>query len=640
MRFVTVAPALLPSLRQSLLALCFLGGLANLHAQYGVSPSQTGMFFDDLRARAENRQKTGGVRQGEGVYDFSQEGFAIGPDGTPMGPLEEASRQVNQGYTATGSYIYSQRQAGDYTQYSGPYPSSGDFFAPAYTSDPYLGGKRNLKVGPVNVGLGLTGTFEYNDNITRSGEDPTEEAIAGLYLNVSANYPISETNSLTISTAIGFDHYFMHPEVSPYGEEFVLNVLPGSTISFDGKLGPVYYVIYDRMSVRPAVQNDFALNNTEIFGVFQNDAGIGAAWAINSSLNLSVNYMHSNAIALQDEDAKYDRTTDSIQASLAWSPGGTWTAGLEGSYTWVKYPEGYNNDGTLATAGAFFAMPVGNSTYFRVAGGIQSFEFEDPEEFKGEFSRSAFVSAQNKLNRDTARKAELEKGSVTPAEQEEYDKLTGDKGSIAKYQGLVNEQLTAYRSDNGLFNGSTNDSNDLSDYYFNATISNRLTSRISHALSFGHESALNTTSNFITADYVSYGVGIIAWRGSRLSLSGYYESAEESGGVQRTAENPDADGNAQTESLREDIDQWGMDAYLSHQFTSRLRGGIGYHYGVSESSQESRDYTQNSFNIDFSYLVNSKLSLSLGYRFFTTDADNSIYEFDQNRFVMSANYNF
>ena len=633
MRFVTVAPALSSSLKQALIAISFLSGVANLHAQYGVSPSQTGMFFDDLRARAESRQKTGGVRQGEGVYDFSQEGFAIGPDGAPMGPLEEASRQVNQGYTATGSYIYSQRQAGDYTQYSGPYPSSGDFFAPAYTSDPFLGGKRNLKVGPVNVGLGLTSTFEYNDNVTRSGKDPTEEVIAGLYLNVSANYPISETNSLTISTAVGFDHYFMHPEISPYGEEFTLNVLPGSSISFDGKLGPVYYVIYDRMSVRPAVQNDFALSNTEIFGVFQNDAGIGAAWAINSSLNLSVNYMHSNAITLQDEDAKYDRTTDSIQASLAWSPSGTWTAGLEGSYTWIKYPEGYNNDGTLATAGAFFAMPVGNSTYFRVAGGIQNFEFEDPEEFKGEFNRSKYNTDLTKLNNVNKRIEKLK-------DNDPNSELAGLQEQAKELQKSVDTQLTSYKADNGLFNESTNDSNDLSDYYFNATISNRLTSRISHALSFGHESALNTTSNFITADYVSYGVGIIAWRGSRLSLSGYYESAEESGGVQRTAEKPDADGNAVTESLREDIDQWGMDAYLSHQFTSRLRGGIGYHYGVSESSQANRDYTQNSFNIDFSYLVNSKLSLSLGYRYFTTDADDATYEFDQNRFVMSANYNF
>lgn len=611
----------------------------NLQAQYGVSPSQTGMFFDDLRARAESRQKTGGTRQGEGVYDFSQDGFAIGPDGTPLGPLEDASRQVNQGYTATGSYIYSQRQAGDYTQYSGPYPSSGDFFAPAYTSDPFLGGKRNLKVGPVNVGLGLTSTFEYNDNVTRSGTNATDDVIAGLYLNVSANYPISETNSLNISTAIGFDHYFMHPELSPYGEDFVLNVLPGSTISFDGKLGPVYYVIYDRMSVRPAVQNDFALSNTEIFGVFQNDAGIGAAWAINSGLNLSVNYMHSNAITLQDEDAKYDRNSDSIQASLAWSPSGTWTAGLEGSYTWIKYPEGYNNDGTLATAGAFFAMPVGNSTYFRVAGGIQSFEFEDPEVASTSTSLGAYNAVVKDRDALIAEEASLNKipaASLTASQVARLNRLPdliGDKNSdIAALEGLGARETASV-------NSRTNDSSDLTDYYYNVTISNRLTSRISHALSFGHESALNTTSNYITADFVSYGVGIIAWRGSRLSLSGYYESAEESGdGVERTGSLEG--GDLATTALREDIDQWGMDAYLSHQFTSRLRGGVGYHYGVSESSQESRDYTQNSFNIDFSYLVSSKLSLSLGYRFFTTAADVDIYEFDQNRFVMSANYNF
>ena len=642
MRSVTSAPALLASLRFSLFTVCLLTGAATLHAQYGVSPSQTGMFFDDLRARAESREKTGGVRQGEGVYDFSQEGFAVGPDGLPLGPLQEASRQVIQGNTGTGNPIYSKRLSSDFTQYSGPYPATGDFFAPTYTSDPHLGGKRNLKLGPVNVGLGLTNSFEYTDNVNRSANDPKEEAIAGLYLNVSANYPISETNSLTLSTAIGFDHYFMHPELSPNGEEFALNVLPGTSISFDGKLGPVYYVLYDRMSVRPATQDAFDLNATEVFGVFQNDAGMGAAWAINSALNLSVNFMHSNAIALQDKDAKYDRNTDSIQASLAWSPSGTWTAGLEGSMTWIKYPEGYNNDGRLATAGVFFAMPVGNSTYFRVAGGIQSFEFDEPQVAKTTTSQSAYndivaeqenlIGEQTTLNAkvpasrtatESARLASLP--GLIQEKESEIAALTGVNGTAAKETAALNQR--------------TNDSSDLSDYYYNVTISNRLTSRISHALSFGHESALNTTSNFITADFVSYGVGIIAWRGSRLSLSGYYESAEESGkGEQRTGSLEN--GDLKSEQLKEDIDQWGLDAYLSHQLSPRLRGGIGYHFGASESSKPDRDYSQNSINLDLNYTVTSKLSVGLGYRFFMTEADDSLYEFDQNRFIMSANYNF
>lgn len=468
--------------------------------------------------------------------------------------MEDASRQINQSHNGTGNLIYSNRQSGDYTQYSGPYPSSSTFFAPPFTSDPLLGGKRNLKLGPVNLGFGLTSLVEYNDNVTRSGTDPVSDLIGSAYLNISANYAITEKSSLSLSTAIGFDHYFDHPELSPYGGDFVLNVLPGSTIALDGKIGPVYVVVYDRVSVRPAIQNYNTLDGNSIFGVFQNDAGLGASWAINSKLNLSLNYVHSDAIAMEDQDKIYDRTTDSVQSSLAWSPTGAWTAGLEGGMTWLSYPEHYNNDGLLANAGAFFAMPVGHSTSIRVSGGYQDFAFDAPD--------------TNVANR-------------------------------------------------------TNDNSDLSDYYYNVTISNRLSARVSQALNFGHEASLNTTSNFISADYVSYGLGIIAWAGSRLSISGYYENAKDSGGI-----------------LAEDVEQWGIDAYLSHQLTSRLRFGLGYHFGVSDSSGPSRDYTQHAFNVDLSYALSRKLNVGLGYRFFTTDADQADLSFDQNRVIMSANYNF
>ena len=527
---------------------------ATVRAQYGVSPSQTGMFFDDLRGRAGAKTEQVAARQMDASYQFSQSGGFEGGETGANSVFQDAAQQINQSYNGLGNVIYSHRLAGDYTQYSGPYPSSATFFAPAYTTDPYLGGKRNLKVGPVNLGFGLTAMTEYNDNINRSGIDPVSDVIGSAYLNISANYQVTETSALSLSSVIGFDHYFDHPELSPYGGDFVVNVLPGSTISFDGKIGPVYAVVYDRMSVRPAVQNDYALNSDSIFGIFQNDAGLGTNWAINSKLNLSVNYLHSDAIALQDVDKIYERTTDSISTSLAWTPTGTWSTGLEGGYTWLTYPEHYNNDGALVNAGAFFAMPLGKSTTIRLAGGMQDFQFDDPD-----------TSVVNK----------------------------------------------------------TNDSSDLSDYYYNVTISNRINSRVSHALNFGHESALNTDTNFITADYVSYGVGIIAWSGSRLSLSGYYEDGNDSGGT-----------------FAEDIEQWGLDAYLSHQLTTNFRLGLGYHFGVADSSLIGRDYVQHAFNVDMNYAFSRKMSLTLGYRFFTTDADTDSLDFDQNRVILSANYNF
>ena len=520
-------------------------------AQYGISPSQTGAFFDDLRGKAGSKSEQTAIRQ-SGEYDYTQ-GAYQGGAGTGSA-IEDASRQINQSYNGMGNLIYSNRQAGDYTQYSGPYPASSTFFAPPYTSDPLLGGKRNLKLGPVNLGFGLTTMLEYNDNITRTGVDPVSDFIGSAYLNISANYPLTQTSSLSLSTALGFDHYFDHPELSPYGGDFVLNVLPGSTIAVDGKIGPVYVVLYDRISVRPAIQNYYAVNNRSIFGVFQNDAGLGASWAVNSKVNLSLNYVHSDAKALEDADKIYDRSMDSVQGSLAWSPTGLWTTGLEGGNTWISYPEHYNNDGVQSNIGTFFAMPIGRSTSFRVSGGYQSFSFDAP------------------------------------------DTTVVDR---------------------------TGDTSDLSDYYYSVTLSNRLSARVSQALNFGHEASLNTTSNYISADYVSYGLGIIAWSGSRLSLSGYYENAKDSGGV-----------------LAEDIEQWGMDAYLSHQLTQRLRIGLGYHFGVIDSSLASRDYTQQAFNIDFSFALSRKLNVGIGYRFFTTDADSSDLSFDQNRVMMSANYNF
>ena len=508
----------------------------------------------------------------------------------------------------------------------------------------------------------MSGLVEYNDNITRASglsKDadgnliaPVGDIIASAFLNIDARYQITETNALTLSTAIGFDHYLDHPELSPYGKNVSVNVLPGSTLSFDGKIGKVYFVLFDRMSMRPAVRDDFALNTTEIFGVFQNDAGLGATWAINSGLNLSLNYTHSDAIALEDSAKKYDRTMDSIQASLAWSPTGAWTAGFEGGMTFIKYPEHYNNDGTLANAGLFFATPIGKSTFIRVAGGVQHFQFDEPAKFRSTANAAksqAKIDALEKQINDANDPNTPLPANTTQAQQD---------ADVKKWTAERNAELASVNSaqvaDSTAFNQNTHDSSSLDDFYANVTLSNRLTSRISQALSFGHESALNTTSNFITADYVSYGVGIIAWRGSRLALSGYFEDATESGGTAssatagsttdstsgKTAITSTKVGSFTQNTLKEDVQQYGFDAYFSHQLTSRMRMGVGYHYGIADSNKVNRDYTQNAFNVDLNFQLTEKMQMALGYRHYTTAAETPDLGFDQNRFIMSMNYNF
>jgi hypothetical protein len=613
-------------------ALGVLAGASTLSAQYGASPSQTGLFFDDLRARA-NQSNLGagaGVRSGETVYDYDR-GVYTNPAGDErqMGQaqsvagLNEAAREMGQPAYRSGSNAFAARAAGDYTYYSGQYASPSTFFAPTYVSDPFLGGRRNLKIGGVNMGFGLFSSVEYNDNVTRSSVDPVDDIIGSMLLNIDANYQITQNNRLTLTTAVGFDHYFNNPDVAPYGTgDFVLNVLPGSTLAFDIKAGPVFITLYDRISVRPAVRNEFALAANQIFGVFQNDAGLAAMWEINSSLSFSMNYLHSNARALEEQFEIFDRDMDSIQANLTWRPSGTWSLGLEGGISWVRYPEGFNNDGVLSNGGVVFATPLGNSSFLRASAGVQNFSFDAPPPL--EFSEADVKEAEDRTaqaERILAREqANLLAGNYTGTEAEQQKRVARAQDD-ANQAAFVRETRKRVRAEE--LAGNTQDASDLNDFYYNVTLTNQLSARVTQVLAFGHESALGNVSNFITADYINYGIGIIAWRGSRLSVSAYYEDAEMSGGQQS-----------------EDLEQYGLDVYLSHQFNSRVRVGAGYHYGVTDSELAGRDFVQNAFSADFSYSISPKATLSLGYRFFTTDADDNVNDFDQNRVVMALNYNF
>jgi hypothetical protein len=616
------APPANPLTRRLLLSALLLGGTA--YGQYGVSPSVTGMFFNDLGARSKENNAQSNTVSGDYTYDY-EKGAYVGPDGEPAtvgsddNSLGNPLMSVGNGYT-----YFSQRGAGDYTRYASPYAATSGFFAPAYVSDPQLGGKRNLKLGPVNVGFGLSTVTEYNSNVNRSGTDPQSDMILGGYLNISANYQLTKRNSLTLSTVLGYEQLLDHPELSPYGNNGgVLNILPGSTLAIDGKIGPFYVVVYDRFSVRPAAANDFALADSQIFGVFQNDIGFAAQWDINSSLSFKLNYMHSDAIALEEASEIYSRTMDSLHGTLAWSPRGSWTTGLEGGYTWLTYPENFNNDGTMANLGVFFSTAIGESTALRIGAGYQDFKFSrvaNGVTTQGELSAANQRASQAEANLAAAR---------TAAETTEDDPATVEneaeeaKAAFADAEEAATGARAAAATAQTSFNSSSQDNSDLSDYYYNVMLTNRLSARVTQALNFGRESSLNTTSNYITADYVSYGLGIVAWRGARINLAGYYESAEESGG-----------------RLAEATDQYGFDVYLNHQVSSRLRLGAGYHYGVVDSNLGGRSFTQNVFNIDASYALTRKLTMQLGYRYFVTEADAAEFDFTQHRVLMSMNYNF
>ena len=556
---LTVSLGLVPAV-----ALCLLSQNAN--AQFGVSPSQTSNFFNDFRGRSVQLKNASqaSTRTGDVVYDYESGAYVSQEDQEGFQSLQQllrSDREISQPSVRSGSSAFAARSVGDYTTYSGQYSQALSYFAPTYTSDPFLSGKRNMKLGPVNVGLGLYQGFEYNSNVQRSPV-AVSDFISSTLLNVSANYRVTQQNVLSITAGIGVDHYFDHPEFAAYGNgNYLLNILPGSTVPFDIKAGPVYITIYDRVSVRPAVNNAFpgvgAAGSS--FGVFQNDFGVAANWQINSAWALAMNYTNTWSNALGSNFNQFDRTMNSLHMSLTYSPTATWILGTEGGVSLLDYNQPTLNDATLFNWGVFVSVPVGKATTIKLSGGFQHFEFEDPTVL-----------------------APFGPGDFT----------------------------------------------DLDGYYYNFSITNRLNNRFSHTLTIGHESSVNLSSNFVTADFVNYGLSMIAWRGGRFSLSGYYERAEPS------FSNPAFPGS------QFDLNQWGIDFYYTHELTKKLRMGTGYHFGRSDSVGPVSNFDQHGFSFDLNYVLSAKAGINAGYRYFVTDTKGVVGDSTQSRIILGFNYNF
>ncbi|MEZ5384306.1 MAG: hypothetical protein R3F13_02195 [Prosthecobacter sp.] len=545
-------------------ALCLFSLDAN--AQFGVSPSQTSNFFNDFRGRSVQLKKASqaSTRTGDVVYDYESGAYVSQEDQEGFQSLQQllrSDREISQPSVRSGSSAFAARSVGDYTTYSGQYSQALSYFAPTYTSDPFLSGKRNMKLGPVNIGLGLYQGFEYNSNVQRAPV-AVSDFISSTLLNVSANYRVTQQNVLSITAGIGVDHYFDHPEFAAYGNgSYLLNILPGSTVAFDIKAGPVYITIYDRVSVRPAVNNAFpgvgAAGSS--FGVFQNDFGVAANWQINSAWALAMNYTNTWSNALGSNFNQFDRTMNSLHASLTYSPTATWILGTEGGVSLLDYNQPTLNDATLFNWGVFVSVPLGKATTIKLSGGFQHFEFEDPTVL-----------------------APIGPGDFT----------------------------------------------DLDGYYYTFSITNRLNNRFSHTLTIGHESSVNLSSNFVTADFINYGLSMIAWRGGRFSLSGYFERAQPS------FSNPLFPGS------QFDLNQWGLDFYYTHELSKKLRMGAGYHFGVSDSVGPVSNFEQHGFSFDLNYMLSAKAGINAGYRYFVTDTKGVVGDSTQSRIILGFNYNF
>ena len=329
----------------------------------------------------------------------------------------------------------------------------------------------NMKVGPVLLNLDASLEGEYVDNIALTSAGAKSDFIVTPEVGLTAQWPVTATNTLKLSTSLGYSKYLLHPQ---YDTNHLL-VAPNSALSFDVYVSDFKINFHDRFSYEQDPKNVGTLSNVVNFDRFQNIAGIGVVWDLNK-LVVTCNYDHINFIStdlqtvtgnnLSNPD-NLSYSAEQISASALYSVTSTFNVGLEGAGSIRNYDHNSVSDDQLSV-GPFAKLQLTPNTELAVSGGFQS--------------------------------TMTGSGNLSP--------VAGGPFTVSPVMGT----------------GRTNG------YYANVTLDHRLNAYYTHRLSAGHEQEIDVFSNQSDVTYVTY---TSSWKVNQklnLALTLNYEDVSSSGG--------------------------------------------------------------------------------------------------------------
>lgn len=233
----------------------------------------------------------------------------------------------------------------------------------------------NAKLGPVLINVNGSLEGEYVDNIALTNTGAQSDFILTPEVGLDAKWPITASNTLRLSTSLGYSKYLIHPQ---YDTSHLL-VAPDSVLSFDIYIGDFKINLHDQFSYEQDPASVGVLSSIVNFDRFQNIAGIGVIWDMNK-LVLSLNYDHISFLStgLQSEGGSYltnpdnlDYTADQVSAAATYSVTSTVDVGLEGAASIRDYDRNGVED-TQLSVGPFARVEITPDMKLSVSAGYQT----------------------------------------------------------------------------------------------------------------------------------------------------------------------------------------------------------------------------------------------------------------------------
>ena len=229
----------------------------------------------------------------------------------------------------------------------------------------------NMKMGPVLFDVTGSLDTEFNDNIGLTNSNRESDLLITPEIGLGVRWPVTEENTLSLSTSLGYTHYLEHSELD---SQDVL-VSPNSELAFNLFIGDFKFVFHDDFSYQQDPVNEGAFSNIATFDRFQNDAGVTGVWDLNQTvLTLAYDYITFIATQLQDDQGvsvpdpgALDFNAHQVTASAEWHLTSTLAGGIEGAASIRNYTD-FDGGYTQLSAGPFARMQL--TQYLRVQASV------------------------------------------------------------------------------------------------------------------------------------------------------------------------------------------------------------------------------------------------------------------------------
>ncbi len=229
----------------------------------------------------------------------------------------------------------------------------------------------NIKFRSVTARVQAYAGVEYIDNVTYSTTKPESDVALRAGLNIQSLWPISDLNSLYLSTGAGYIKYAQIGSAdSPY-------ITPNSGILFQMYSGDFLINLHDRFSLIQSGSQNSTVNSIFGYDRLQNTLGANVDWDLND-LILSAQYDHDLLMATQPAYKYVNRNSDLLSTRAMYDLNRRVSVGLEAAGGLTYYDQQRFPNNNYYSIGAASVVKLSQFLKVRLSAGWADYTFDSP----------------------------------------------------------------------------------------------------------------------------------------------------------------------------------------------------------------------------------------------------------------------